>query len=493
VTPVRLASSARRALVSFVLLVVVGGTWALAVPLFAGPDEPSHLRRAAAVARGQLDDVPHEREGYAAVEVPAVLDNASDCYAFDPTVDARCMEVVDPGGTVRVGHTARDYPPLYHGIVGAPSLLADGVTAVYLMRLAGVVAAAAALALAVAAVLRSRAPAPALVGLAATLTPMTLFAMGVVNPSGLAIPAAVAAWCWGYRLVRDAPLARLGAAAAGTGIGLCTLLLLRRDSLLWTATIVVALAALAPRSRWRGLVRARPVHLLGMAVAVAGAVQLAFSTSAATTFAERSGQVDVTTDLAWALDELADKYRHMLGVLGWLDTEIPVVAQTAISVVLVGLVVTALLRAPRQVAVVLVGVIVATAGAVLGFGALRPDYVQGRYLLPLAVGVPLLAGLGLAESRRRLPAAALGAGLGLVALAQTVAFYAVLRRYAVGIDGPWWFPPATGWEPPVPELVLLVVHTLAVGLLALHWYRAGRRVTPVRRAPTPTGAASTSA
>lgn len=453
-------------IVAFVLLVVLGATWALAVPLFAGPDEPSHLRRSAAVVRGQLRDVPHARPEYATVDVPDEFANAGDCFHSDPTVDASCLVFEDGDDEVAIGHTARNYPPLYHALVGAPSLVLEGRPAIYAMRLAGVVAAAALVTLAGTAVVRSRSPGPALLGLGTALTPMALFSMAVVNPSGMAVAAGIAAWCWGYHLVRRAPLARLGPAAAGLGVALCTLLLLRRDSLLWTACVLAALAALAPPGRRGALLRARAVHLLAVAVAAAAAVQVVVTRQAAATFAERSGDASVDVGPAWALRELADKYRHMLGVLGWLDTEIPLLARGAVTLVLVGLVAWALASAPRRVRVVLAGVVAAVAGAVLVFGAVRPDYVQGRYLLPLAVGVPLVAGLGLGEARRRMPPALLAGALGALALAQVVAFWACLRRYAIGVDGPWWFPPDAGWDPPYGSAVVLgAVNVVAVALL----------------------------
>jgi hypothetical protein len=67
---------------------------------------------------------------------------------------------------------------------------------------------------------------------------------------------------------------------------------------------------------------------------------------------------------------------------------------------------------------------------------------------------------------------------------QVVAFGYALRRYLVGLDGPWW-PTSNvrnGWHPPLPGLVLDLLAAALFALLA--WFAAVVVGGPRRRDPT---------
>lgn len=464
----------RAGAVSFVLLLALGATWALATPMFAGPDEPSHLRKAAAAARGQLADELDADTGAAVVELPAVYRNDAGCFAFEGGVTADCMVVTDRGGDLAMGHVATGYPPTYHLLVGLPSLVSDGQASLYAQRLANAAAMAALLALAVTALAQQRAPRTAVVGLAAALAPIVAFLLGVVNPSGLAVAAGMATWAAGYQLARTAPLYRLGGVVARTVGPLCLLILLRRDSMLWGGLLAVGVASLIPRARWRPLVRSRAVWAGLAAVGVSLVVQLAVSGgSSAERFADNAGEATrPTITLGWALETLGRALQQQVGILGWQDTELPLAVHVAVGGLIAALVVAALVRAPRQPAVVAVGLVGVVAAAWLALDALRPLYIQGRYVLPLAVGVPTVAAMALAEGRRPLTGRWVVAALAVTTTAQVAAFWTNLRRYAVGADGPWWFFGDAAWEPTAAPAAVLVAANVAVALaLAVHWSR----------------------
>jgi hypothetical protein len=92
---------------------------------------------------------------------------------------------------------------------------------------------------------------------------------------------------------------------------------------------------------------------------------------------------------------------------------------------------------------------------------------QGRYTMPLAVGVPILAGFSLSESARARLSTRRISYLLIVAftLAQLVAFWQPLRSYSVGKNGTIWFFTRARWDPPIPSVVLLLVYTAATALL----------------------------
>src|SRR5207249_11692688 len=83
---------------------------------------------------------------------------------------------------------------------------------------------------------------------------------------------------------------------------------------------------------------------------------------------------------------------------------------------------------------------------------------QGRYTLPLAVGVAILAGFALS---RELAAAdmfarATGPIVAALSTAQGLAYLAFAQRFSVGRRGPLNFVSGSHWSPPVPFPVLIV-------------------------------------
>src|ERR687897_828137 len=97
--------SSRRRLwwMTFLLVTAVAGLWSLANPLFAAPDENSHVIRAVALDHGELTgDEQEERlrplldvtPDALKVRVPAIYVNEeSACFVFQPNTTARCAHV----------------------------------------------------------------------------------------------------------------------------------------------------------------------------------------------------------------------------------------------------------------------------------------------------------------------------------------------------------------------------------------------------------------
>jgi hypothetical protein len=102
-----------------------------------------------------------------------------------------------------------------------------------------------------------------------------------------------------------------------------------------------------------------------------------------------------------------------------------------------------------------------------GFG------LQGRYTLPVAIVIPLVAAEAMRRGRARLPAtlpAALLAAVALIAGAvQLIAWWTNAQRYAVGAGGPTWFLGVAQWSPPVGWPVWATVAVVASLLLAVFW------------------------
>ena len=393
--------------------------------------------------------------------VPSEYTAATPCYAFRAEQTADCLTLPSPGPDHLVSTRAESYPPMFYGLVGWPTLFMSGVSGLYMMRAVAAAGVAFLLALALQNVFEMRNCNLLLIGVALALTPAVLFLGGSVNPSGLSIAAGMAIWTGGFALVRTNHLRRLSVAVAKVGAPLCLFLLLRRDAIVWAVLIVATLVAITGPERRRMLLRSR--WLWGWAAGAGAIALLQLRVSVSNT---ASDLPPTGGSLARAWSEMPYYIEQMGGgVLGWLDTELPRFVLDVFTYGTVLLAIAALVIAPRRIAIAVLGVTAIVIVAPLAIGARVHPYFQGRYLLPVAVGLPLLAGLGLAETVsgnrwvKRLPILALP----LVAAAHIYAFAQALRRYTVGAHGGWFFVNQQKWNPPVLSATSLVfVYTFAI-------------------------------
>ena len=459
--------------VSLAVVSALLGLWGLATPPLAVPDEPAHFLKAAAVARGQWIGPPGETT---LVRVPpgiAAAHKQPGCFAFKSAVPAGCAPGQTEFGSADVdGRTqAGRYPPAYYAFVGLPTLVWTDLEVLYLVRgmSAALVAALLAAAVTAAAATGRR---RLVVATAVTVTPMALFLGAAVNPSGPEIAAAVALWTAGAALVlgQGRPARPVLATA---GLAATVLTLTRPVSPFWVALIGVVLLVLAGRRRAAELVRERAVLAWVGVLVLAGAAQAAwvlwsgalelFGTGRALTLRERASVSLSLTD---------ERLRQMVGWFGWLDTPAPDAVHHAWAAVLLALVVLGLggaaplrvvLLAAVAVAVVLVPIALEVPSVnEVGF------YWQGRYTLPLAAGVPVLA----AVAPRRVPTstrlhdATLAVLLAVLAAAHVASFVVTLSRYTVGV-GRAIDLTDVDWQPPGSAVVLIGLFGLAAAVWSL--------------------------
>jgi len=524
-----------------VLLFIVQSAWVLAAPLFAGPDEPAQIVKAAAVVRGEL--IGHPLSAHSAmteVSVPRAYGQAGHyplCYALSPRTPASCMGRFPPPGQNSMAlapaltYVGR-YPPAYYAIVGWPTLLFQPVPAIYLMRLTSALASAFFFAVAFAVATSwgesngtVGQPELMLLGVALATSPAVLFQSVVVNPNGLEISAACATWVCLARLATDAGtpqrhlvwLAAASASVAGSVRGL---------SPLWVGVIVAICALLAGRDRLAELAADRSVRL--------AAVVTTTVLVAATAWIALAGSLDLLgfacrahcpgfPARAWRVVGLTWQYlRQMVGVVGWVSTEPTSSVDTSAPAFtyatwfgLLGLLVLApsLGFAPRnplrprkgaggpfdgwgskarqpsplrELAAVLsaAAATVALPMVVQGIEANSLSYIwQGRYILPVAVGVPVLAGL-LATRCQSFSWAAPLAWLAMWG-ASLAAFAAILRRWTVGVGAHGDFLVHPSWHPPLSPLLLVISTACSMGALYAYAHRMARRCAAFPSMPYP--------
>lgn len=465
-------------LVTFLIFSALGMSWAAASPLFSGPDEPAHAIRAYAAAHGELTGKdPGEGIPGLVVDAPRKLVVSPACYAFQPEVAASCIQVSPDLNNVKARTAAGRHPPLYYLLVGLPTLVTVDGPLLAVIRAVSVLLSAAFIASAMVTARRQRWQRWLPIGILVACTPMVLFLTGLVNPNGLEVSAAIAAWVNGLALMLERDLS--GRVLFRFVIALSALALIRQLGILWLVVLVVTLLLLATRAKLLQLLRSRSIWIGAAVVGGCALAQLAWLITVRPLDTSRAGVapfVGSTSELLNAeLVRVGAYLKQQVGVFGWLDTSAPLITYIAWTVVLGALVLVGIgvARRPELAALLGLAVAVIVLPIILELPNVRTTnfFWQGRYVLPLSVGIPLLASAFISDSRfsaqlnrRRV----IVCGSVFLAIGQVAAFAQAIRRYSVGSNGPLLFWRNAIWEPPIPSLLLIAAFSLAI--LAWIWW-----------------------
>lgn len=464
--------------------------WSFATPIGAAPDEPAHVAQAAAVVRGQFDGpTRHYAIGeLGIVRVPGwAADNWAPCFVKDDAftdpkqtgVAAACGDTVITTTTPASAATQFfNAPPLYYLVAGIPSLFLSGEPALYAMRVLPGLLNAALVALGIALLARYHPRRAPLVGALIALTPMVLFVMAVVNSSGLEISSGFATWCGALCVAEYPQLPR--ALAIWTAVAAVLLVLSRPTSALDLAAVVVVMAFFIGWRRLRERLNRTLAPLwipVVVAVVVAGGFILVCGSPHLTGVAP-AHPVGLLSNMWTNLRQTGADLRQCIGNFGWLDTPVPMWVVIVWGSCVAGLVALALALSAscRRALPVLVLSILALPEVLFApeMNTFSGDW-QGRYWLPLAVGIPLVASTfrwpvrshvhRRTDRERIAPALVLGLGLVLFA-AQLGSFTHALTRYETGLGvragAPTvWLPPG-GHDPVVIAFVVGSLLTLAL-------------------------------
>lgn len=507
------SSERRQWWAAFLAYLVLAVCWSLATPLFAVPDEPAHVVRAASVARGQIlgrseKTLANEPNAPLLVNVPEIFKSASGvgCLAFQPEKTANCISFAGPTKSAEVETTAGRHPPWYYAATGFPSLLFPSGLGVRLMRLVSAFITAAFFASALVSARSVRAPRIAGLGIAVATTPMVLFLSGGVNPSAPEITAAMCLWATGIvicepdRVVNRRLAMRLGIAAS-------SLALIRQLGPLWLLLIGLTIVGVAGLARTRALFRLRAIRIGLIAAGLCSILQVAWVMANGTLDAGKANTPGVEGPFSYVMRTAVGRgtrfFHESVGIFGWLDTNPPFIVWLLWAAALGGIALLAILFGRQQIVLAVLSTTLLTWALPIFFEARSAReatfFWQARYTLPLAVGIPILAGVGTAQ-RENWPALDLTrlarcAGIAL-GIAQWLAFSQAIRRYAVGANGRLNIVGTTAWTPPVPTAVLLVA--FAFGLVIWFGLVLGdalpapkgqvSALTPPDRRPTISGA-----
>lgn len=457
------------------------------------PDEVAHSRRAVAVARGQFTnetvwaEMRWIRWPRTEIQIPIgygeglpISSALTKCWVNDLRVPTSCApRPASEFGPVQPSTTyVGSYQPGYYLLTGLPTRWLPPATGVYAMRFASVLLVAALLASAAVSLAEMSRTPWAVVGFAAAMTPTVLFLGGSINPNGVEIAASMAVWTSVLALLAGSgpPPPRL---LARVGLAAVVLTGTRPTSpILIVVILAAALAFGAGRPRLRELWSSRRVRALvgvagvalvanvGFVVANRSLSHVILTPAAPASSAERAGQA-LGRSPGW-LDEA-------LGSLGWLGygaVPLPLIVRWLWWATIAAVTVLGLVRGTSRQRAVLVALAVGCVAGPIAIAVLNPDVAwQGRYALPVLIGIPLLAGVA---ADRSLPSGARERTLATVLVAvlaacQVAGHQQLMTRNLLGLPnrllrGVLHAP----WNGPLSPLALLGLAGLgSLGFLAL--------------------------
>ncbi len=390
-------------LVGFFLLIAA---WALAAPYNGTPDEAQHVYRAV----GVVTEGAFAREGRWH-SVPRSLIRGV-CFQFKPTQAAHCSR--EPGGDTATEPTlvlAGRYNPFYYALVGGPLRLWPNWEGILRARLLSAFLVASLLAAAMHSATRwSRSPFLGAAVFAAT-TPMTLHLAGAVNPNAPEIAAGTAFFAALIPLLLEPEATPRRAQLWVVGIAGSLLAVLRAFGPLWVAIALGVLmvppfrAQMARVFRHRGLWVCLGLVLLAVAAGVAWSVMARTGTPDKVSIP--AGFTSLQAVRYVITSRLGSLANEMVGVLSWLDTTLPpwfylawwsLLGLFTLSAATFGggidrWRIAVLLLAVFGIPGILETILVRT----YGFAS------QGRYVLPIAVGIPMVSAFTL-SARNIFPA-----------------------------------------------------------------------------------------
>jgi Predicted membrane protein (DUF2142) len=480
----------------FLTFACLAGIWALATPINGAPDEREHVIRAAAVARGQLvgQNGAYVNGTGALVRAPADLSAImvpAYCFAFHQKRTADCARPLAAPATVKPQPSgAGRYFPVYYGIVGLPTLAIHGVASLYLIRFLSMLVSAALVASALTSAAQWRRSPLLVTGLYAAVVPMALFLFGVVNPNSWEIAAALCLWTSSLALLFAEDCVDDSSLLTRIGVAALILVSMRSLSPLWLTLVVLLVALAAVRGRLMEILLQRRAMVWSGAVLGVTLLQVAWTIRNQALdigHLPAPGHLSLADRLETSILLVPGRLHDMVGVFGWLDTNSPALtyllwAAGVGAVVLLGLAGAARLPRAALVGVMVLTIAVPIASEVPGANMYGFAW-QGRYTLPLAVGVPILAGLAAAVGGTLGPRAAirLTAWLAiLLGVAQFFAFWWMLLRYQVG-EGNGLDPRVGSWHPPGGSLLILSLYGLGLlswGVLASMAWRLAAGWSP---------------
>ncbi len=483
--PERRAPGSRRrglrrpsALSGWLLVVIAGVGFFVSTPPSAGPDEPYHEVTAWYLSGHGLR--PGSIEWFS---VPASF-LIDPCFKGKADVTASCAPAPSTGLATTSTSGVLGYPPPYYWVVGVGQRIAVSLAGVQYAdvggRLASFILNFAALLL-LSLYMRRR---NQLWGtfLLLVSTPMAVFLGIVVNPSGwevtcgVVLAAILSEAVWNREALESDEWPKTTTLIlVVASIALC---LARPVGLVWASGLTVAAIALAPSMNRRLLLRAACAVAPGIVMGMLWYLTNPAGSPALTAVTSPAAVPNLDTSLAASFVFFPLRLYQMFGVLGWLDTPMPVLLLLG-NLVAWGFLLRRMPSIGRAAMLCgIFGIVIAPSIIESSVSGVPQFWWQGRYTLPFALGFVLLL---LLRSGWLVPRTiSIVSSLSLFSLGLMVWINAVRYDFGLNVYG---LPASLGPPGISPVRLLLPVAVgalllLASGYLLVQAWRMERDVRP---------------
>lgn len=440
---------------AFAGVILIQCAWMVALPMFRGPDEIDHLLRSSNVALGHwqpADRAPDEDPRFVVADADLARAAEPTCKLlredFDPDV---CVPRASmPDGTVDIRSNMAEYNAAYYLVAGLPLRVESSEGGAWAVRVLGAVLSALLIAWAWSIVASRQATVWPCVAMLVATTPAIFFATTVAAPNGIGFAAGLLLWAGLLTAVRHPTSSGAPIAAA---VGASVLVLTHSTGIVWVGASILTVVTLAGWNRLRAILALRPwvwlissaVVALSMMGAIAWAVIFEPNAFSAAAVADEPLVAETKAIPMWAhvvlwVCQTIGVMPNRFGLL-WLVIYALWLLPLAVLLARAARVSTVRERNAGLVALALALLVPAVATATT-YQAIGVGW-QGRYGLPLLVGIPMLGGaildrgLGLARGPDlRVPI------IGLLAATQFLSVLCLGLREARGPydDGRPWTP-----------------------------------------------------
>jgi hypothetical protein len=305
-----------------------------------------------------------------------------------------------------------------------------------------------------------------------SLSPMVIYLISVVNPSGLEIIAALNLWVSGILLVKEKFLKIPNYLLITTFISAVVLVLSRPDGPEWALIIFTILILIAKRDTLRLLIKNKLFKYLLAVLILISIIGVGWNVIEHASTVIPGSLYPKNADIVYIAGSVLGQSQYlvngMVGLLGWANAPTPYLTQIIWLLCLgcMGLLAIGSFRKKQWrdtlglvglVAIVIAIPVIYT----LHYAHLYGNILQGRYMLPGAVGVVIVASMlikGLTYRQRLTITKTL---IAAASLGNIVAFIWILRRYMVGLATFDIFKKVPGyWSPPIPAALFIILFIL---------------------------------
>ena len=479
----------------FLVFFLICAAWVFASPYDGAPDEVRHLIRAAGVVEGQIFAKPATEPGlgnagaYQTVPRGLVRGRAPTsrynyCYHWLPARSAACAPVPGGGGkaptTVITG--AGRYNPVYYAAVGEPLVLWPSWTGILLARLISAALCAAFLASAWLSCLEWRRSRLLIAGLLVAATPAFFELAGGVNPNSLEIAAGISLAAAAIPLLLDGGVTDAQGWARRAAVAAIAIGQFRSMGPELIAGLLVVLLLPPPWARLRQLWKRRSVRWWSAGVLASCVLGGTWTIISGVGDIGNIAHSRYTTGLILRTEFefnglLLRVVEQMIDGFSYYDTKPPHLILAVWAIAICFLLATAFVWGTSLERWRLAALITGTLAIPVLFEVAAANTFglsfQGRYILPLAVGIPMLAAFITGSSGRMTTiwqARVIRAMIVLLLPFQLLSLGHVMDRWQSGVGPGHTINPLLGsWHPVTGSalpLGLMTAGLIGLGLLA---------------------------